>query len=1089
MKKGAVVGLLLLIITSIFIFSSVNPTGFVVYPSDGTDMGECGVINAPGLYTFDNNIVGGYGACINITSDNVIIDAGNSIIECTSDWCYGIYAKNQKNITIKNIQFNEPTLPTALSTRAFIGIYFINVSDSSLTDITARGNASNKDIIYPIILSDSDNNEVIGCDFNDTSVGVYLIKSSNNRILDNNISNSGSAIGLSASANEITTENIIQNNRLIDNKKGLSSFFSSGLGLIKNEIVDNTIIGSKEVGIDLNNMRNNTVMSNIITDGRMGLKVTGGENNRFLHNVLSDNTYNLDISGAPTKHTWENNTMQGYKMYDSLLLNLNSATVDGMGGNDAAVIYIENCFNSTIKNMDLSPGRSTGFIIGDTDSCIFENITANIYINGEAKNNNFTFITANNGSQDGIYINKSTSNYFQVIRASANLGSGIYFGDDSNNNVFASTAVAIDNKEYGIRIGGSNNVIAGATSSNGLTGFRLGNTYPGKGLPRAAPSTNNNITSLITNENGGDGLRLYVAQNNIISNVNANNNTGIGISLGNLSGGNQFDKITANHNKEGMRLRHDTSGNTITNSVFNDNINRGIFVKGATYFNNYINCTAKRNNIGIHFYAASDSNARDSVFIDNTLADIKTEYSTLNKFYDVNYNIVDIITVISILHRGITATAHFKEYETLRIAVKNATDGQPIEFASISGYYPNNTKAFTMSTNQNGTASWDILVYEITPDNPTGLRYNYTLEIAKTGYTPLTINLTDLPPTKIILINDSGIFIDTVVPIVTLDGPIGKKIYEDTNNISFQVEAVDDVALASCGLYTDLNVQFKLYGAKTLSGNIDNATWKINNMSEGDHIWNVKCCDVTGNCAFALANESYTINTKQAGDDDEGSSSSSSHRRRGKQYTFSISSTEKLGGSSQGGLDDKDRIIFYIRNEQRELEEHVLTVVDVNRGSVEVKITSITIDAEIFVGDSEEYDLTGDKSPDVRVTLDEIDSNRAKITIETGFVKPEDAPQETITPEEQIAQGLDGEGQLVDDAEKPRSLTWLWILLAIIIVIIVGVVIGLIIKNQKEKEMRAEGMEEVTETKTEKAVTKTTTATEKAKPKTPQKKK
>ena len=106
--------------------------------------------------------------------------------------------------------------------------------------------------------------------------------------------------------------------------------------------------------------------------------------------------------------------------------------------------------------------------------------------------------------------------------------------------------------------------------------------------------------------------------------------------------------------------------------------------------------------------------------------------------------------------------------------------------------------------------------------------------------------------------------------------------------------------------------------------------------------------------------------------------------------------------------------------------DHIIKVDSITLDSATITVDSVS--ATIPSGGSKEFDLTGDGTNDIKVTLNKIMLNRADISVEKLAGATTEAPE------------------VVE--EQARSLTWLWVVL---ILIVLAVIVYLVISARKNK--------------------------------------
>ncbi len=102
--------------------------------------------------------------------------------------------------------------------------------------------------------------------------------------------------------------------------------------------------------------------------------------------------------------------------------------------------------------------------------------------------------------------------------------------------------------------------------------------------------------------------------------------------------------------------------------------------------------------------------------------------------------------------------------------------------------------------------------------------------------------------------------VDTIFPIVTLSSPVNSQ-NSSSSSITFSGIANDNFEVSNVSIYT--NTSGTWAATQTNSSPINNSqtNFTISSISDGVYVWNYQSCDPSGNCAFAAANRTLTIDT------------------------------------------------------------------------------------------------------------------------------------------------------------------------------------------------------------------------------------
>lgn len=122
------------------------------------------------------------------------------------------------------------------------------------------------------------------------------------------------------------------------------------------------------------------------------------------------------------------------------------------------------------------------------------------------------------------------------------------------------------------------------------------------------------------------------------------------------------------------------------------------------------------------------------------------------------------------------------------------------------------------------------------------------------------------------------------------------------------------------------------------------------------------------------------------------------------------------------------------------LEEHKVTILEIGENYVLIKIESDPIEVTIFVGESRNFDVTGDGIDDIVVTLNAVGQDQSDITFRQLQEVPDDSYLQTTT---------DINEPVVEDIEEAATgiNLWPWI----IIILIISGIIGIYFYSRREK--------------------------------------
>lgn len=215
----------------------------------------------------------------------------------------------------------------------------------------------------------------------------------------------------------------LSNNLITDNRIGVYLFFSNN-----NLVEDNEVWSNRENGVLLWYSGNNTLTRNNMADDVHNFGVYGDS--------LADFNNRVDTS----------NTVDGKRVHYVI------GEQHGVFENNPEIgtLYLINCFNATIRNLNLANNVHGVFGFNLTESRI-EDITAT---------NNSYGICLQESSDNSVDGGHGTDNWV-----------GLYLQDSNNNNV---ENTVVDGGEKGVSLYGANyNKISGNTIRNALFGIRL----------------------------------------------------------------------------------------------------------------------------------------------------------------------------------------------------------------------------------------------------------------------------------------------------------------------------------------------------------------------------------------------------------------------------------------------------------------------------------------------------------------------------------------------------------------------------------------------------------------------------------------
>ena len=373
---------------------------------------------------------------------------------------------------------------------------------------------------------------------------------------------------------------------------------------------------------------------------------------------------------------------------------------------------------------------------------------------------------------------------------------------------------------------------------------------------------------------------------------------------------------------------------------------------------------------------------------------------------------------------------------------------------SATGYsFSNTTEANytfiiepTNATGSVGTNSSNISIY-VDSSAPTISLPNYTNSTLKRNTQDLTLNISvadslsgltnsacliDVNGTNQSITPSNGWCNSTAISLSGLaDGNHTIKVYanDTVNNLglnnSFSVQ-IDTTAPSPSSLTLSSSSTNSLVitfsgadGTCTASGtgtkSISGSTLTVTGLNCGNpYSYTVTCTDTAGN---AGTSSSTSFSTTGCG---------GSYTPSFWTSTFVVEEDQFTEGFTRE-LSIKNRMKVVIDN-----EDHYVGVIELNNTSVKVNVSSNPQQATLKIGDSTKFEVTGDDSYDLLVTLNSIKNNKANVTI---LSISEKMPTQVITGESKD-KTVDNKG--IESPKEKGSLTWLWISLALIVIIVLS---------------------------------------------------
>ncbi len=439
--------------------------------------------------------------------------------------------------------------------------------------------------------------------------------------------------GISAYREGIYTQNAyynrIQNSTAYGNTEA-GFLIVNGIG---NNLTDNTAyaIGGSTVGFYLIGNGINLLLNNTAYRTNIGFYFNTCSLNNITNNWAYNNTFGFYIfgSGGDNNQLWynraETNSQDGFRLrnVDGTWLVNNSAW-----GNHDVGFYLDGdnlgADNNWLINNTAYSNWDHGFYLfggsflgGATGNWLINNTARDNTMMGfnlqSADNNNLTDNTAFNNSRAGFYLtqslgNKLISNFENYSRNSI-AGYGFQLTSGSTNNVLIDNE-AYGNYRYGFDIlANSNNLTNNTGAYNDFYGF----------------SINSDLNRLLDNTAylNYDGISLNSAEDNVLTDNEAYDNTRYGFFLWTNSINNNFTDNDAHTNgMYGFYITAGCDGNDfISNDAYghNESNDAGFYADTITG-SNFISNNVYQNHYGLYMDAVSGNNFTDNDVYNNTIS-------------------------------------------------------------------------------------------------------------------------------------------------------------------------------------------------------------------------------------------------------------------------------------------------------------------------------------------------------------------------------------------------------------------------------------------------------------------------------------
>ncbi len=399
--------------------------------------------------------------------------------------------------------------------------------------------------------------------------GIMLENVNNSQLTGNNLSNLNWGIDLWHCGN-----NTISNNVIFNTSTGILIQWASWDNLVKNNNISQCISG---IGIESFEMiaesRQNNITGNRLIQS--GIDIVARTLSELLSNYISTSN---TVNGGPVYYYVNEAGLDASNFTDAgqiLLYFVENSTINGFNLTKGTTpITINNAFNITVSNNNISEQASYGIHISNSDNCTIIN-------------NNLI------DNQDGVYLTESTFNNISENRIQGNL-KGLYIRISSYNNSITKNNISFGS--FGISFYSSYN---NTVSENNLTGggILLSSSSQKKYVSNRIKSSNllnNKKIYYYEDENNLIGDNFTDAGQIILVNVDDSSIQDLNITQGtrgisvHFSNNNSISNCSASFNTESGIYLHQSDLNNISNTVLKNNSDYGIKVSDSNSNNNNI---------------------------------------------------------------------------------------------------------------------------------------------------------------------------------------------------------------------------------------------------------------------------------------------------------------------------------------------------------------------------------------------------------------------------------------------------------------------------------------------------------------------
>ncbi len=504
------------------------------------------------------------------------------------------------------------------------------------------------------------------------------------------------------------------------------------------------------------NKFNSTIKNCNVLDGnwasaqtsRYGIYFNENDNSTLFNvsvNVSNSNAVNLYSSTNNNLTSLVANSKSEYGLYlesslnntiDNAIINSNLSYSIALSSSDANNLYN---IISTTENLGY------GLYLMYSSNNNLKNISSDseVFLYWMSNNNNISNLTATSGysNVNAVSLDWSSNNTFSNVIFTSDSGYGLrLISGSSFNNFYNMTASSNDNSAIYLS-GGSNNNF---TNVNAISN-QIGAIY----LESSNYNTLNNVQGITLSDNsfGPDGIRFEYSSNNILNNVSAISNKGIGFYITYESSFNTLSNVTVISNvtisdffNRVFRIGIDSDSNLIINSTFISLTKNALLISvdgdnNTFYWNNFTETSED------YVYDTIGSNYYNTTI--NGRGEGNIWYNIMNGSVDIKGNVNS--TGYPSLYFGEYGTG-YPYNETTSFGKVN---GNVVDYAPLTNQFEDSISPTYSSVAHSSTYAGHSVTFSIQVDDETALETNgqYIFSTNNTGtwVNDSAVNFTSTP--------------------------------------------------------------------------------------------------------------------------------------------------------------------------------------------------------------------------------------------------------------------------------------------------------------------------------------------------------